>query len=92
MCVRVEYLRPRCSRLLTSPPLLLMLQFPYPILNKLPFPAGYVAFVLLGFSVVLGSFHLGRAVKRRFPGGGDGVRGKALQAKRSSSRTKSKGQ
>lgn len=41
-----------------------MLQFPYPILNKLPFPLGFLGFVLLGFLVVLGTFQLGKSVKR----------------------------
>ena len=47
----------RCASL--PPPL----QFPYPILNNLPFPLGYASFVLLGFVVVLFAFHLGKAVK-----------------------------
>jgi hypothetical protein len=38
-------------------------QFPYPILNKLPFPTGFLGFVVLGFAVVLGTFQLGKAVK-----------------------------
>lgn len=38
-------------------------QFPYPILNNLPFPLGYASFVLLGFVVVLSVFQLGKAVK-----------------------------
>ena len=38
-------------------------QFPYPILNKLPFPSGFAGFVVLGFAVVLGTFQLGKAVK-----------------------------
>lgn len=41
-----------------------LLQFPYPILNKLPFPLGFVGFVLLGFAVVLATFQLGKSVKR----------------------------
>ncbi len=40
------------------------LQFPYPILNKLPFPLGFLGFVLLGFVVVLATFQLGKSVKR----------------------------
>lgn len=39
-------------------------KFPYPILNKLPFPLGFLGFVLLGFLVVLGTFQLGKSVKR----------------------------
>lgn len=39
-------------------------KFPYPILNKLPFPLGFVGFVLLGFAVVLATFQLGKSVKR----------------------------
>lgn len=38
-------------------------QFPYPILNKLPFPGGFLGFVVLGFAVVLATFQLGKAVK-----------------------------
>lgn len=38
-------------------------KFPYPILNKLPFPAGFAGFVVLGFGVVLGAFQLGKTVK-----------------------------
>ena len=38
-------------------------QFPYPILNNLPFPLGFLAFVALGFAVVLSTFQLGKAVK-----------------------------
>ncbi|KAI3437660.1 hypothetical protein D9Q98_000110 [Chlorella vulgaris] len=38
-------------------------KFPYPILNKLPFPGGFLAFVALGFGVVLTTFQLGKVVK-----------------------------
>ena len=43
-------------------------QFPYPVLNKLPFPAGFLAFVGAGLSIVLTSFELGRFVKHSLLG------------------------
>ena len=39
-------------------------RFPYPILNKLPFPAGFLGFFAAGLAVILGSFSLGGAVRR----------------------------
>lgn len=41
-----------------------LLQFPYPIMNKLPFPAGFVGFFAVGMSVVIAAFELGALVKR----------------------------
>jgi hypothetical protein len=39
-------------------------KFPYPILNKLPFPHGYLGFFGVGVVVVIITFELGRFVKR----------------------------
>ena len=39
-------------------------QFPYPVMNKLPFPHGYLGFAAVGFAMVLGTFHLGKVVKQ----------------------------
>ena len=40
-------------------------KFPYPIMNKLPFPAGYLGFAAAGVVTVALSFELGRFVKHR---------------------------
>ena len=50
-------------------------QFPYPIMNKLPAPLGFVGFFSVGMAVVLGAFELGALVKRG--GRGRGRRPKA---------------
>lgn len=38
-------------------------KFPYPVLNKLPFPMGYCAFMSVGIALVAISFELGKFVK-----------------------------
>ena len=38
-------------------------KFPYPVLNKLPFPMGYCAFISAGIALVAISFELGKFVK-----------------------------
>eukprot|EP00887_Chlorella_sp_A99_P007786 scaffold20.g7786.t1 len=40
-------------------------KFPYPILNKLPFPWGFVGFFGTGMAIILGVLELGRFVKHR---------------------------
>jgi hypothetical protein len=62
------------------PPLSPLAQFPYPILNKLPFPLGYAGFVALGFAVVLTTFQLGKGVKRALSLLGGGSSGSAGSA------------
>lgn len=63
---------------LTGPPTRLLasirgrLQFPYPILNKLPFPLGFLGFVVLGFVVVLSTFQMGKLVKGLVSSGSSG--------------------
>lgn len=81
----------RCASL--PPPL----QFPYPILNNLPFPLGYASFVLLGFVVVLFAFHIGKAVKTLLggnssAGGGGGKNGSTRRRRSSSGSEKAKDQ
>lgn len=38
-------------------------KFPYPILNSLPFPWGFLGFILAGVLVMVGTFEVGRTVK-----------------------------
>lgn len=38
-------------------------KFPYPVLNKLPFPWGFMGFCIVGISLVIGIFEVGRFVK-----------------------------
>jgi len=38
-------------------------KFPYPVLNKLPFPMGYCAFMSVGIALVAISFEVGKFVK-----------------------------
>ena len=45
---------------------------PYPILNKLPFPLGFLGFVVLGFVVVLSTFQMGKLVKGLVSSGSSG--------------------
>jgi hypothetical protein len=42
-----------------------LLQFPYPILNKLPMPAGLIGFAAAGILILLTIFELGKFVKQR---------------------------
>ncbi len=64
------------------PPPSFPLQFPYPILNNLPFPLGFASFVLLGFVVVLFAFQLGKAVKTLLGGGSSSGSGKSSAPRR----------
>ena len=43
-------------------------RFPYPILNKLPFPWGFIGFFTAGIAVILGTFHLGKWVRHLMAG------------------------
>jgi len=38
-------------------------KFPYPVLNKLPFPWGYIGFFAAGMAIFVGTFELGKFVK-----------------------------
>jgi hypothetical protein len=45
-------------------------RFPYPVINALPFPSGYLGFASVGVTSVMVCFEVGRAVKHRLlPGG-----------------------
>jgi hypothetical protein len=57
-------------------------KFPYPVLNNLPFPMGYVCFMSAGISLVFISFELGKFVKLSLLGNGGGSsRGKEAKKK-----------
>lgn len=38
-------------------------KFPYPVLNKLPFPWGFIGFFAAGIGIIIGAFELGNTVK-----------------------------
>jgi hypothetical protein len=40
-------------------------KFPYPVLNKLPFPWGFLGFFAAGIAVILSTFHLGKWVRHQ---------------------------
>jgi hypothetical protein len=65
-------------------------KFPYPVLNKLPFPWGYLGFVTAGVCIVAGSFEAGRYVKHELPKAINGRRKEGSAKARRSQRLKSR--
>lgn len=46
-------------------------KFPYPVLNKLPFPWGFIGFFTAGIGIVVGVFELGKYIKHGVLNGGN---------------------
>jgi hypothetical protein len=53
-------------------------KFPYPVLNKLPFPWGFMGFFAAGIAVILSTFQLGKWVRRQMAAVSSGRKNKAV--------------
>ena len=58
-------------------------RFPYPILNKLPFPWGFMGFFAAGIGVIVATFQLGKWVRQQLSAffSGQGEEGGSAKAK-----------